>query len=115
MESSKARIIIKENSMYDNSDSASSKSKREAHPDVMFIMMVDVTFEVAMMKMKRKINLLMKAIEESDHEIVALREHMQTCEIADSSQTPIVKVSDKGKNAVQENQSAMIFLNRWKN
>ncbi|KAA0032808.1 ty3-gypsy retrotransposon protein [Cucumis melo var. makuwa] len=35
MESPKAGIVIKENPLYDNSDSASSKSKKEAHPDVM--------------------------------------------------------------------------------
>ncbi|KAA0046723.1 ty3-gypsy retrotransposon protein [Cucumis melo var. makuwa] len=64
MESSKAGIVIKKNPLYDNSDSASSKSKMKAHLNVMSVMMADVTTEVAMAKMERKINLLMKVIEE---------------------------------------------------
>ncbi|KAA0037365.1 retrotransposon gag protein [Cucumis melo var. makuwa] len=40
----------------------------------------------------------MKAVEERDHEIVALREEMQTRETTESSQTPVVKAGDKGKN-----------------
>ncbi|KAA0060210.1 ty3-gypsy retrotransposon protein [Cucumis melo var. makuwa] len=74
MESPKARIVIKENPLYDNSDSVSSKSKRKAHPDMMAVMMADVIAEAAMEKMERKINLLMKVVEERDHEIAALRE-----------------------------------------
>ncbi|TYK08807.1 ty3-gypsy retrotransposon protein [Cucumis melo var. makuwa] len=104
MESHKTEIVIKENPLYDNSVSASSKSKKEAHSNVMSIMMVDVTTEAAMAKMTRKINLIMKVVEERDHEITAWREQMQTRETAESSQTPIVKASDKGKNVVQENQ-----------
>ena len=45
MESSKAEINIKENSLYDNSDSAFNKSKREAHPDMMSAMVADVMIE----------------------------------------------------------------------
>ncbi|TYK08843.1 retrotransposon gag protein [Cucumis melo var. makuwa] len=55
MESLKAGIVIKENLLYDNSDSASSKSMKEAHPDVMSVMMADITAEAAMTKMERKI------------------------------------------------------------
>ncbi|KAA0040508.1 ty3-gypsy retrotransposon protein [Cucumis melo var. makuwa] len=77
MESPKAGIVIKENPLYDNSDSASSKLKKEAHPVVMSIMMAYITTEVAM---------------------------MQTHETTQSSQTPVAKVSDKGKNVVPENQ-----------
>ncbi|KAA0056309.1 ty3-gypsy retrotransposon protein [Cucumis melo var. makuwa] len=64
MELPKFGIFIKENPFYDNFDSASSESKKEAHPNVISIMMVDVTVETAMAEMKRKINLLMKVIEE---------------------------------------------------
>ncbi|TYK28164.1 ty3-gypsy retrotransposon protein [Cucumis melo var. makuwa] len=98
MESLKAGIVIKENPLYDNSDSASSKSKKEAHPDVMSIMMADITVEAAMAEMERKINFLMKVVEERNHEITALREQMWTRETAESSQTPVVKATDKGKN-----------------
>ncbi|TYK21493.1 uncharacterized protein E5676_scaffold305G00300 [Cucumis melo var. makuwa] len=54
--------------------------------------------------MERKINLLMKVVEEQDHKITALREQMRTHETAESSQTHVVKATDKGKNVVQENQ-----------
>ena len=64
MESLKAEIFMKKNYLYDNSDSASSKSKKEAHLDVMSIMMANMTSEVAMVEMERKINLLMKVVEE---------------------------------------------------
>ena len=70
----------------------------------MFVMMANVTVEGAMAEMERKINLLMKVVDERDHEIAALKEQMQTCEIVESSQTLVVKDGDKGKNVVQENQ-----------
>ncbi|TYK05028.1 ty3-gypsy retrotransposon protein [Cucumis melo var. makuwa] len=104
MESPKAEIVIKKNSLYDNSDSTSRKSKKEVHLGVMSVMMANVTVETAIVKMERKINLLMKIVEERDHEIVALREQMQTRETTKLSQTLIVKVGDKGKNVMQENQ-----------
>ncbi|KAA0050144.1 ty3-gypsy retrotransposon protein [Cucumis melo var. makuwa] len=74
MESPKAGIVLKENLLYDNSDSASSKSKKEAQPDVMSVMMAEITVEAAMTEMERKVNFLMKVVEERDHEITALRE-----------------------------------------
>ncbi|KAA0025353.1 ty3-gypsy retrotransposon protein [Cucumis melo var. makuwa] len=52
----------------------SSKPKKEAHSNVMSIIMADITDEAAMVEMKRKINLLMKVVEKRDHEITALRE-----------------------------------------
>ncbi|TYK03673.1 ty3-gypsy retrotransposon protein [Cucumis melo var. makuwa] len=104
MESSKVGIVIKENPLYDNSNYASNKSKKEAQPDVKSVMMADITTEAAMVEMERKINLLIKVMEERDHEITALREQMRTRETAESSQTPVVKASDKGKSMVQENQ-----------
>ncbi|KAA0041925.1 ty3-gypsy retrotransposon protein [Cucumis melo var. makuwa] len=57
--------------------------------------MADIIVEA---EMERKINLLIKVVEERDHEITTLREQMQTRETAESSQTPIVKATDKGKN-----------------
>ncbi|KAA0054831.1 ty3-gypsy retrotransposon protein [Cucumis melo var. makuwa] len=70
----------------------------------MSIMMANITTEAAMAKMERKVNFLMKVVKEQDHEITALREQMRTYETAESSQTPVVKTTDKGKNVVQENQ-----------
>ncbi|TYK08171.1 ty3-gypsy retrotransposon protein [Cucumis melo var. makuwa] len=104
MDSPKAEIVLKENPLYDNSDSASSKSKKETHPDVMSVMMADITVEAAIAEMERKVNFLMKVVEERDHEITTLREQMQTHETTKSSQTPVVKATDKGKNVVQENK-----------
>ncbi|TYK15326.1 retrotransposon gag protein [Cucumis melo var. makuwa] len=73
MESSKAGIVIKENPLYENSDSASNKSKKETHPDVMFIIMADIMVKAVMAEMERKINLLMKVMEERGYKIAALR------------------------------------------
>ncbi|KAA0032802.1 ty3-gypsy retrotransposon protein [Cucumis melo var. makuwa] len=67
-------------------------------------MMADITIETVMAEMKRKVNFLMKVVEERDHEIPALREQMRTRETAESSQTSIVKATDKEKNVVQESQ-----------
>ncbi|KAA0059011.1 ty3-gypsy retrotransposon protein [Cucumis melo var. makuwa] len=64
MESPKAEIVLKENPLYDNSNFASSKSKKEAHPYVMYVMMADITVEAAMVEMERKVNFLMKIVEE---------------------------------------------------
>ncbi|KAA0036762.1 ty3-gypsy retrotransposon protein [Cucumis melo var. makuwa] len=65
---------------------------------MMSIMMVDITVKATMAEMERKINFLMKVVEEQDHEITTLREQMRTRETAGLSQTPVVKASDKGKN-----------------
>ncbi|TYK22023.1 retrotransposon gag protein [Cucumis melo var. makuwa] len=67
-------------------------------------MMIDVIAEATMAEMERKINFLMKIVEERDHEIATLKDQMKTHEITESSQTPIVKATNKGKNVVQENK-----------
>ncbi|KAA0041164.1 ty3-gypsy retrotransposon protein [Cucumis melo var. makuwa] len=64
MKSPKAWIVLKENPLYDNSDFASSKSKKEAHPDMMSIIMADITAEAAMAEIERKVIFLMKVVEE---------------------------------------------------
>ncbi|TYK15314.1 ty3-gypsy retrotransposon protein [Cucumis melo var. makuwa] len=53
-----------------------NKSKKEARPDVMSVMMADISTEAAMVDMERKVNFLMKVMEERDHEITALRDQM---------------------------------------
>ncbi|TYK18367.1 ty3-gypsy retrotransposon protein [Cucumis melo var. makuwa] len=104
MKSPKAGIVLKENPLYDNSNSVSSKSKKEAHLHVMYVMMADITAEASMAEIERKINFLMKVVKERDHKITTLREQMQTPKTTKSSQTPVVKTTDKGKNVVQKNQ-----------
>ncbi|KAA0065361.1 ty3-gypsy retrotransposon protein [Cucumis melo var. makuwa] len=68
-------------------------------------MMTNVTVEAAMAEMERKINFLIKAVEERDHEIAALKDQMKACETVESSKTPTVKVDNKGKVVLQENQT----------
>ncbi|KAA0040572.1 ty3-gypsy retrotransposon protein [Cucumis melo var. makuwa] len=67
-------------------------------------MMVGVTAEAAMEEMERKINFLMKAVEERDHEIATLKDQIKACETTESSKTPAVKADDKEKVVLQENQ-----------
>ena len=104
IESPKGGIIIRDNPLFNNSTPASNLSDKESHLEVVSVMMVDVTAEATMAEMERKINFLMKVVEERDHEIAALKDQMKACETAESSQTPVVKATDKEKNVVQENQ-----------
>ena len=53
MDSSKAGIAIKENPLYDNSNSTFGKLKKDAHPEMMSVMMADVTAEASIMEMER--------------------------------------------------------------
>lgn len=57
-----------------------------------------------MAKIERKIDLLMKAMKERDHEIVVLRDQIKACEIVESSQTSPIKANDRGNVVLQENQ-----------
>ncbi|KAA0036102.1 ty3-gypsy retrotransposon protein [Cucumis melo var. makuwa] len=104
IKSPKGGIIIRENPLFNNSMPASNLSKKESHLEVVSVMMANVIAEAAMVEMERKVNFLMKVVEERDHEIAALKDQMKTRETTKSSQTPIVKATDKGKNVVQENQ-----------
>ncbi|KAA0040809.1 ty3-gypsy retrotransposon protein [Cucumis melo var. makuwa] len=91
-------IIIRDNPLFNNFTPASNLSDKESHLEVVSVMMVDVTAEATMAEMERKINFLMKVVEERDHEIAALKDQMKACETGESSQTPIVKAIDKGKH-----------------
>ncbi|TYK26935.1 retrotransposon gag protein [Cucumis melo var. makuwa] len=82
MESSKSEIVI---SLFDNSTLSFDLLGKESHLEVVSVMMTNVTTETTMVKLKSKINLVMKAVEERDHEIAALSDHMKTCEISESS------------------------------
>ena len=65
--------------------------------------MAKIMAEATMVEMERKINHLIKVVEEQDHEVTTLREQMRTRKITESSQTLVVKASDEGKNMMQEN------------
>ena len=106
MESPKSEIIIKENPLVDNSTLASDLLKQESNLKVVSVMMADVTVEATRAEIERKINFLMKAIEEREHEIAALKNQMKSCETAESSKsTHVVKADHKGKVVLQENQT----------
>ncbi|TYK00345.1 ty3-gypsy retrotransposon protein [Cucumis melo var. makuwa] len=105
MESLKGRIIIRENPLFEISTYVSDSSEQELHLKVVSVMMTDVIAEATMANIERKINFLMKAIEERDHEIAALKDQMKVCETAKSSKTPVVKADDKGKVVLQEIQT----------
>ncbi|KAA0049885.1 retrotransposon gag protein [Cucumis melo var. makuwa] len=51
-----------------------SSLEKESNLEVVTVMMADVTLEAAMAERERKINLPMKAVEERDHEIIALKD-----------------------------------------
>ncbi|KAA0063852.1 ty3-gypsy retrotransposon protein [Cucumis melo var. makuwa] len=104
IESPKGGIIIRDNPLFNNSTPASNLSDKESYFKVVSVIMVDVIVEATMAEMERKINFLMKVVEERDHEITSLKNQMKTRETPESSQTPIVQATDKGKNVVQENQ-----------
>ncbi|KAA0041770.1 ty3-gypsy retrotransposon protein [Cucumis melo var. makuwa] len=80
IESPKGGIIIRDNPLFNNSTSASNPSNKELHLEVVSVMMVDVTAEATMAEMERKINFLMKVVEERDHEIAALKNQIKACE-----------------------------------
>ncbi|KAA0056741.1 ty3-gypsy retrotransposon protein [Cucumis melo var. makuwa] len=104
IKSPKGGIIIRDNPLFDNSTPASNLSEKKSHLEVVSVMMVDVIAEATMAEMERKINFLMKFVEERDHEIAALKDQMKACETGELSQTLVVKATDKWKNVVQENQ-----------
>ncbi|TYK00057.1 ty3-gypsy retrotransposon protein [Cucumis melo var. makuwa] len=90
MESPKGEIIIRVKPSFDNSTPASDLSKKESLLEVVSVMMADVTVKAAMEEMERKINFLMKVVEERDLEIPALKDQMQTRETTYLSQILIV-------------------------
>lgn len=57
--------MIKENPLSDGLVHVSDWLKKQSNPDVLFVMMTDVhTDDEAMTEMERKINILIKAVEE---------------------------------------------------
>ncbi|KAA0062850.1 ty3-gypsy retrotransposon protein [Cucumis melo var. makuwa] len=75
------------------------------HPNIMSIMVADVdTSEDRMTKSEKKVNMLMKAIEEKDYEIAYLKNHIKSHDAAESSHKHTIKNIDKGKTIFQESQ-----------
>ncbi|KAA0031629.1 ty3-gypsy retrotransposon protein [Cucumis melo var. makuwa] len=112
MESPKGGIIIGENPLFEKSTPASNPSEQESHLEVVSVMMVDVIAKVAMTEMEMKINFLMKAVEERDREIAALKDQMKAWEMVESSKTLIVKASVR-KSCVAGKLDAIVHLCRF--
>ncbi|KAA0067903.1 ty3-gypsy retrotransposon protein [Cucumis melo var. makuwa] len=111
VKSLKGGIIIRENPLFDNSTPASDLSEKEPNLEIVFVMMANVTTEAAVTYIERKINFLMKAVEEQDHDITTLKGQMKACETAESSKTEqlsktsAVQAYDKGKAVLQINHT----------
>ena len=66
-------------------------------------MVTDVdTGEDRMTELEKKINMLMKAVEERDYEIASLKNHIESRNAAESSHKHTVKNANKGKAIMQE-------------
>ena len=102
----KCGIIIKENVVINEQISSCKRSNEEMpHPNIMLVMVTGVgTSEDRMTELEKKINMLMKAVEEKDNEIASLKNHIERREAVESSHTHTVKNTDKGKTIMQESQ-----------
>ena len=101
----KSGIIIKENLVIDEQISLCERSNEEMpYPNIMSVMVTDVdTSEDRMTGLEKKIDMLIKAVEEKDNEIASLKNHIERRDAAESSHTHIIKNTDKGKT-LQESQ-----------
>ena len=73
------------------------------HPNIMSVMVTGVdTNEDRMAELEKKINILMKAVEEKDNEIASLKNHIERRDAAELSHTHTIKNTDKGKTVMQE-------------
>ena len=103
---SKVGVIIKENIVIDEQISSSEHLNEEMpHPNIIPVMVTDVdTSEDRMTELEKKINMLMKAVEERDNGIESLKNHIERCDAAESSHTHTINNTDKGKVVMQESQ-----------
>ncbi|KAA0065378.1 ty3-gypsy retrotransposon protein [Cucumis melo var. makuwa] len=71
----KGGIVIKENPAIDEHNSLSERSNEEVpQPNIMSVMVTDVdTSEDRMAELEKKVNMLMKTVEERDFEIALLK------------------------------------------
>ncbi|TYK07338.1 ty3-gypsy retrotransposon protein [Cucumis melo var. makuwa] len=102
----KGGIVIKENPTIDEHNSSFEHSSEEMpHLNIMSVMVTDVdTSENRMAELEKKVNMLMKAVEERDYEIASLKNHIESHDAAESSHTHTIKNVDKGKTIIQESQ-----------
>ncbi|KAA0050397.1 ty3-gypsy retrotransposon protein [Cucumis melo var. makuwa] len=83
----KGGIVIKENSAIDEHNSLSDRSNEKVpHPNIMPVMVTDVdTSEDRMAELEKKVNMLMKAVEERDFNIASLKNHIKSRDAAKSN------------------------------
>ena len=74
--------MIKENYLIDEYNSSSERPNEEVpHPNIMSVMVIGVdTSKNRMTKLEKKVNMLMKALEERDYEIESLKSHIESCD-----------------------------------
>ena len=73
--------------------------------NIMSVVVTNVdTREDRMTKLEKKVNMLMKVVEERDYEIASLKNHIDRRDAAELSNMHIVKNANKGKTIMQENQ-----------
>ncbi|KAA0033167.1 ty3-gypsy retrotransposon protein [Cucumis melo var. makuwa] len=82
----KGGIVIKENHAIDEHYSSSKPSSEEMpHPNIMSVMVTNVdTSENRMAELEKKVNMLMKVVEERDYEIAFLKNHIESRDAAES-------------------------------
>ncbi|TYK00350.1 ty3-gypsy retrotransposon protein [Cucumis melo var. makuwa] len=69
------------------------------------VMVTDMdTSKDRMTELEKKINKLMKTIEERDYEITSIKNHIESRDVAESSHTHTGKNANKGKAIMQESQ-----------
>ncbi|TYK25809.1 ty3-gypsy retrotransposon protein [Cucumis melo var. makuwa] len=102
----KGGILIKENPAINEHNSSSERSNEEVPiQNIMSVMVTNVdTSEDRMAELEKKVNMLMKAVEERDFEIASLKNHIESREAAESSHTHTIKNVDKGNAVMQESQ-----------
>ena len=82
-----------------------AQMRKMPHPNVISIMVTDVdTREDRMIELEKKVNMLMKFVEERDNKIASLKNHIKSHDAAESSRPHIMKNTDKGKTVMQESQ-----------
>ncbi|KAA0048559.1 ty3-gypsy retrotransposon protein [Cucumis melo var. makuwa] len=102
----KGGIVIKENPAIDEYYSSSKPSSEEMpHPNIMSVMVTNVdTSENRIAELEKKVNMLIKEVEERDYEIAFLKNHIESRDAVESSHEHTVKNTDKRKTAMRESQ-----------
>ncbi|TYJ95714.1 ty3-gypsy retrotransposon protein [Cucumis melo var. makuwa] len=82
----------------EHNSSSKCSNEKVSHPNIMLVMVTNVDrSEDRMTKLEKKVNMLMKAVEERDFKIASLKNHIESCDTAESSHIYTVKNVDKRK------------------